>query len=110
MNTQSIVLDLNKKFSASQTVYVGRGDRSGTTVQATVTEAGRPVSLGGIDVSLRLPLGDVACTTSGSVATATLGESLVPDGTSHACLVLDAGEHIYSTERFRIVTLEGSDE
>lgn len=107
MNEQRISLDMAKKYSSKPTTYVGRGDVAGTTVVATVTESGVPVDMGGMDVSLRLPLGDVPCAVSGDTATVTIDETLVPDGTEHAYLTLDDGDHAYSTQRFRIVTIAG---
>lgn len=110
MNVQEVTLDLTKLHAAKQTVYIGRGDRGGTTVRATVNEAGKALDMGGMAVSLTLPLGSVACEVDGCTATCVLGESLVPDGTEFAHLRITDGERAYSTERFRIVTLSGHKE
>ena len=107
MNTQDVRLDLTKLYAAKQTVYVGRGDRAGTTIRATVTEAGEALDMTDMAVALVLPLGSIPCEVDGCAATCTLGEELVPDGTEFACLRIVDGENAYSTERFRIVTLSG---
>jgi hypothetical protein len=110
MNTQRIALDLSKRMTVKPTVYIGRGDRRGTTVVATVTESGLPLGLGGMTATLALPLGDAPCTTDGDTITCVLGESYVPDGTEHAYFNIIDGERRYSTSRFRIVTLEGAEQ
>ena len=108
MNVQHVTLDLSKKFSTKPTIYVGRGDMGGTTIAASFTDAGIPIALDGMDVTLSLPMGDMPCTIDGDTASCTLGESLVPDGTEHAHYKLVDGTHIYTTQRIRIVTLEGA--
>lgn len=108
MNTQHVTLDLSKRFSTKPTVYVGRGDVGGTTIAATFTDAGIPMSLDGADVTLSLPLGDVACDVDGDTASCALGESLVPRGTEHARYVIADGDATYTTQRLRIVTFEGA--
>lgn len=107
MNTQRMTLDLSKKHSTKPTIYVGRGDRGGTRLLATITDTGIPLALDGMDVSLSLPLGDVVCEVDGSVATCEFGEELVPDGTEHAYILIATGERAYSTQRMRVVTLTG---
>jgi len=99
VNTQDVRLDLTKLYAAKQTVYVGRGDRAGTTIRATVTEAGEALDMTDMAVALVLPLGSIPCEVDGCAATCTLGE--------FACLRIVDGENAYSTERFRIVTLSG---
>jgi len=108
MNTQHVSLDLSKKFSTKPTVYIGRGDRGGTTIAASFTDSGLPMALAGMDVTLTLPLGDMPCAIDGDTASCTLGESLVPDGTEHAHYTIIDGERVYTTQRLRIVTLEGA--
>lgn len=108
MNTQRVTLDLSKRFSSKPTVYVGRGDVGGTTIAATFTDAGVPMSLDGADVTLTLPLGDVACEVDGDTASCALGESLVPDGTEHAHYTITDGTGTYTTQRLRIVAFEGA--
>ena len=110
MNTQRIALDLSKRLTVKPTVYVGRGDRRGTTVVATVTESGIPLDMDGMAATLALPLGDVPCTTDGDAITCVLGESYVPDGTEVAYFDISDGGRRYSTSRFRIVTLEGAEQ
>lgn len=110
MNTQRIALDLSKRLSTKPTIYVGRGDRHGTTIVATVTESGIPLDMDGMAAVLALPMGDAACTTDGDTITCVLGESFVPDGTEIAYFEIEDGGRRYSTSRFRIVTVEGATE
>ena len=108
MNTQYLTLDLSKKFSSKPTIYVGRGDVGGTTIAASFTDAGIPIALDGMEVTFTLPLGEMPCTIDGNTASCTLGESLVPNGTEHAHYTIIDGERTYTTQRLRIVTLEGA--
>lgn len=108
MNTQRIALDLSKRLSTKPTIYVGRGDRRGTTIVATVTESGLPLDMDGMTATLALPLGDAPCTVSGDAITCVIDESMVPHGTEIAYFDIDDGERRYSTSRFRIVTVEGA--
>ena len=108
MNEQRIALDLSKRLTAKPTVYIGRGDRHGTTVVATVTESGIPLDMDGMAATLKLPLGDAPCVTDGDAVTCVLGEQLVPDGTEFAHFDISDGDRRYSTSRFRIVTFEGA--
>ena len=108
MNEQRIALDLSKRLTVKPTVYVGRGDRHGTTIVTTVTESGLPLDMDGMAATLALPLGDAPCTTDGDTITCVLGESYVPDGTEHAYFNIIDGERRYSTSRFRIVNVEGA--
>ena len=107
MNEQSLTLDLAKRHATKRSVYVGQGDMGGTTLLVTVTNNGLALDLSDMDVTLKLPNGEVVCTVVGGKASCVMGESLVPDGTEHAYLALDDGEHVYSTQRFRIVALDG---
>lgn len=108
MNVQRVTLDLSKKFSSKPTVYVGRGDVGGTTIAASFTDTGLPISLVGMDVTLTLPMGDMLCVVDGDTASCTLGESIVPEGTEHAHYTIVDGDRTYTTQRLRIVTLEGA--
>jgi len=108
MNVQHVSLDLSKKFSTKPTIYVGRGDVGGTTIAASFTDSGLPISLDGMDVTLTLPLGEMPCVIDGDTASCTLGESLVPEGAEHAHYTIIDGERVYTTQRLRIVTLEGA--
>ena len=110
MNEQRIALDLSKRLSVKPTMDVGRGDRHGTTIGATVTESGIPLDMDGMAATLALPLGDAACTVDGDTITCVLGEGYVPDGTEIAHFDIVDGERRYSTSRFRIVTVEGATE
>jgi hypothetical protein len=108
MNTQSVMLDLNKVPYPGQVVRIGRGDLHGTTIAATVTDNGEQPALEGMAASLVLPGGEVPCSIDGNVATATLGEGMVPDGTTMAYVRVVDGQDVYSTSRFRIIALEGA--
>lgn len=108
MNTQHVTLDLSKKFSTKPTVYVGRGDHGGTTIAASFTDAGLPIALDGMDVTLSLPMGDMPCAIDVDAASCTLGEWLVPNGTEDAHYTIIDGDRTYTTQRLRIVTLEGA--
>lgn len=108
MNTQPVLLDLNKVPYPSQVVRVGRGDVSGTTIAATITDNGKIPTLDGMSASLVLPGGEAECAIEGNVATVTLGEGMVPDGTAMAYVRVVDGNDVYSTSRFRIIALEGA--
>ena len=108
MNTQRITLDMSKRLSTRPTVYVGRGDRRGTNVIATVTASGLPLNMSGMTARLRLPRGSVPCGVSGDSITCAIDEGYVQDGTEDAYFEISDGDRRYSTSRFRIVTLEGA--
>ena len=106
-----MTLDLSKQFMATQTVYVGLGDRSGTTIVVTVNDNGTPADISDMDAMLcaRTPGGPVTlpCTVSGNQVSCTLDERRLAGGAEFAYISLCDGQRAYSTERFCIMALSG---
>jgi hypothetical protein len=107
-----MTLDLSKQFVATQTVYLGLGDRNGTTIIATISDNGIPADISGMDATLcaRTMDGTIAfpCTVSGNVVTCHLDERRFASSAEMAYISLSDGQQVYSTERFRIVALDGN--
>lgn len=112
MNDKRITLDLAKPDGPRQAVRVRRGDRNGTALAATVLDSGLPADLGGATVALvaATPAGavEVACDVADSVASCVLDEAGFPAG-ARAWLRVEVGGRAYSTEDFRIETVEGDE-
>jgi len=112
MNVVTITLDLSKS-GGKERVRIGRWDRDGTTVSATINDGGKPVDLDGMDVAMIMRLSDgsvleLPCDTDESVATATLDESDVGDcSVTIAYVRVVDGERTYSTDRFKVDILAG---
>ena len=111
MNVQRISLDLSKASGPAKVVRLGQGDRSGTTIVATVYDNGTLASVGSLSARfcMRLPGGrtyvrDSGCTTSGNSITYVVDETVccsVHGVTNDAYFELLSGSTvIYSTERF----------
>lgn len=108
-------LDLGKMESYVQTVYVGRGDKNGTTLIVTVCDCGVQAAILGMTASVEMMLSDgsaitIPCTvTSQNVARATVNAQTIADRqVKFAYLSLSDGERVYSTERFNVVVLSGN--
>lgn len=120
MNTQAIALDVSKQPSITPVVYIGQGDKSGTQLQASIFDNGQALTLTSYSVRLcmRLPDGEsyysVGGTVSTNVATFTIDETYaaaVEGITDIAYVEVYSGSTlICSTNRFRIVVLEGARE
>ncbi len=119
MNEQLLHLDISKRPDASQTVRVGQGDRSGTTIVADIYDNDVAYSLTGKTVRflMRLPGGryymrDSDCTVSGNRVTYVADEE-------HMCAIAGYTDSAYfevaqgattvaSTQRFRIEVLRSA--
>ena len=120
MNIQSVSLDISKRPAIVQTLYLGQGDKNGTTLNASIYENGLAFSLTGKSAkfAMRSPKGagyyEVDGTVSGNVATFAIDETYAATvaGTTDCAYVeiLEGDTIIASTNRFRVVVLESATE
>ena len=119
MNTQTVILDVDKRYDPSQVVTIGQGDKSGTTIVAEVYDKGVSVSLGGYtaEFEMRLPDGrnyvrDNDCTVSGNTITYVVDEEHCGAAAGHTneCYfnIKSGSSVIYSTSRFRMDVLRSA--
>ena len=118
MNTQTISLDVTKRPVVAPVVYLGQGDKSGTTLVVQVYDNDIALSLSSYTVRfcMRLPDGEsyysVNGTVSGNIATFAIDESYAAAAagiTDKAYVeVISENTVICSTGRFRVVVLEGA--
>ena len=118
MNVQEISLDVTKKPSTLQMVYLGQGDRGGTTLRCHVYDDGGALALGGMTAKLKMRkpkgAGYYTCqgSVSGNVATFAIDESsaCTQAGTTDVAYVeITSGSARTSTNRFRVVVLESAE-
>ena len=120
MNTHELNLDVSKQPAVVPVLYLGQGDKNGTTLQASIYDDGVPLSLSGKSVrfEMRAP-GDSAYyevngTVSSNVATFAIDETYaaaICGATDTAYVeVLQGTTVICSTNRFRIVVLPNAQE
>ena len=116
MNEQNISLDVSKSASISQVVRIGQGDKSGTTIVASIYDNGATLSLSGKTArfNMRLPGGagyvrDTACTVSGNNITYVVNEqycaSVVGITSEVYFEIMQGTSVIASTQRFSIQVL-----
>ena len=120
MNEQLVTLDLCKDGRKEQYVRIGQGDKSGTTIVATVYNNGVQVALGGLTprFKMRLPYNagyvEGACTLSGNSIRYVVDEehcAAVPGTTSVAYFELLQGDSVIaSTSRFNVIVLPDASE
>ena len=119
MNTQTVILDVDKRYDPSQVVTIGQGDKSGTTIVAEVYDKGVSVSLSGYtaEFEMRLPDGrnyvrDNDCTVSGNTITYVVDEEHCGAAAGHTneCYfnIKSGSSVIYSTSRFRMDVLRAA--
>lgn len=119
MNTQTVILDVDKRYDPSQVVTIGQGDKSGTTIVAEVYDKGVSVSLSGYtaEFEMRLPDGrnyvrDDDCTVSGNTITYVVDEEHCGAAAGHTneCYfnIKSGSSVIYSTSRFRMDVLRAA--
>lgn len=119
MNTQTVILDVDKRYDPSQVVTIGQGDKSGTTIVAEVYDKGVSVSLNGYtaEFEMRLPDGrnyvrDDDCTVSGNTITYVVDEEHCGAAAGHTneCYfnIKYGSSVIYSTSRFRMDVLRAA--
>lgn len=111
MNSKSLTLDMCKRQTPGQTLYLGLGDLSNPIVEVTVTDHGIPIDLTGkaATFEIRTPSGGFLSfggTVSGSTATFEL-DGMEPGQTEVAYVAIEDSESRASTERVRVVSLEG---
>ena len=111
--TQTITLDLSRRSERPQRVYLGQGDRNGTTLRVLVTDDGEPFDCTGLTPYLMVGWsGSVRQegTVSGNVVTIPVDESAFGDWhgtTGNAYVSLESGDMATSTQRF-VVTMHAS--
>lgn len=113
MNTQRIALDLSKPTGFVPELRIGRGDRRGLTLVATIKDNGATTDLTGMTATLKMRVGataiDLPCTVSGSTVTCEVNAEGVDGGTGFAYFAIQDGSSTYSTERMSIVVVDGND-
>ena len=119
MNTQSFSFDVSKQPLATPVLYLGQGDKNGTTIEAAIYDNGAPLALTNYSVrfSMRLP-DDVSYysvngTVSGNVATIPINEeyaAVFVGQTSVAYIEVFSGTTlICSTNRIDVVVLPSAE-
>lgn len=113
MNVRNVTLDISKPTSVVHELRVGRGDRRGLTLRATIEDNGIMVDLSGMTATLQMRVGgtsvDLPCTVSGNTVTCEVDASMVGGGTDFAYIAIQDGDRAYSTERMRITVVDGND-
>ena len=120
MNTQTVKLDVTKRPAVMPVVYLGQGDKNGTTLVADIYDNGAALTLTGYTVKFQMKQPhdagyyNVTGTVSGSTATFAIDENYaaaVAGVTECAYVeVLSGSTVICSTNRMRVVVLEGATE
>lgn len=113
MNEKRVTLDLCKPTGIVPELRVGRGDRRGLRLVATIKDNGVAVNLSGMSATLQMRVGgstvDLPCTVSGSTVTCEVDAHVIGDGTDFAYIAIQDGDRAYSTERMCIVVVDGND-
>lgn len=119
MNTQVVMLDINKTPASAQVVRIGQGDSAGTTIEAHVYDNGAAVLLTGMSAKFCMKLPDNVhyvldsdCLVSDNVITYVVDEAHCASvvGTTHEAYfeILDGSTVIYSTGRFSVQVLRAA--
>ena len=113
MNEKRVALDLSKLTGVVPELRVGRGDRRGLTLVATVKDNGTDADLTGMTATLKIRVGatalDVPATVSGGSVTCEVDAEGVGGGTGFAYFAIQDGDRMYSTERMSVVVVDGND-
>lgn len=113
MNDKRVTLDLSKPTGFAPELRIGRGDRRGLTLVATIKDNGVTTDLTGMTATLKICVGataiDLPCTVSGSTVTCEVNAHVIGGGTGIAYFAIHDGGRTYSTERMSIVVVDGSD-
>ena len=113
MNEKRVALDLSKPEGFVPELRIGRGDRRGLTLVATIRDNGILADLDGMDATLRTRIGgstvDLPCVVSGSTVTCEVDAHAIGGGTDFAYIAIQDGDRAYSTERMSIVVVDGND-
>ena len=119
MNEQHLVLDVSKEPSVRPVLYLGQGDKHGTTLVAEIYDNGIPLSVSsgyGARFEMRLPDSDtyysVDGTLSGNVATIDIDETYagaIAGKTNIAYIDIYSGTTVIcSTNRINVVVLRSA--
>ena len=117
MNEQKFTLDVSKEPAVLPVLYLGQGDKNGTTLVAELYDNGVALSASGYVPSfeMRLPGGKAYYkadgTLSGNVATIPIDETYAAAvaGRAHTAYVsLKSGGNVVSTTRMNVVVLESA--
>lgn len=113
MNEKRVTLDLCKPTGIVPELRVGLGDRRGLRLVATIKDNGVAVNLSGMSATLQMRMGstsiDLPCTVSGSTVTCEVDAHVIGGGTDFAYIAIQDGDRAYSTERMRVVVVDGND-
>ena len=113
MNEKRVTLDVSKPTGFVPELRIGRGDRRGLTLVATIKDNGIPPDLYGTVATLRVRVGSssasIPCVVSGSTVTCEVDSHNVGSSTDFAYISIQDGDRAYSTERMRIVVVDGND-
>lgn len=114
MNQKRVTLDLSKPTGFVPELRIGRGDRRGLTLVATIKDNGATTDLTGMSATLKIRVGatalDVPATASGSTVTCEVDAHAIDGaGAGIAYVAIHDGSSTYSTERMSIVVVDGSD-
>jgi len=119
MNEQTIQLDVSKEPAITPVVYLGQGDKNGTTLKAELYDNGVPLNVSGYSVRFEMRLPDhssfyrVNGTLSGNVATITIDETYAASITGQTCIayvvIYSGSTTICSTNRINVIVLESAD-
>ena len=117
MNEQRFTLDVSKEPAVLPVLYLGQGDKNGTTLVAELYDNGVALSASGYVPSfeMRLPGGKayykVDGTLSGNVATIPIDETYAAAVAGRACTAyvsLKSGGNVVSTTRMNVAVLESA--
>lgn len=118
MNTQTVKLDVTKRPAVMPVIYLGQGDKNGTTLVADIYDNGAALTLTGYTVKFQMKQPhdagyyNVTGTVSGSTATFAIDENYAASvaGVTECAYVevLSGSTVICSTNRMRVVVLEGA--
>lgn len=113
MNEKRVTLDLCKPTGIVPELRVGRGDRRGLMLVANIHDNGIAADLSGMTAMLQMRVGstsvDLPCTVSGSTVTCEVDVQVIGGDTDFAYIAIQDGDRVYSTERMRIVVVDGND-
>ena len=113
MNQRRVTLDISKPTGVVQELRVGLGDRRGLRLVATIKDNGIAADLSGMSATLQMRVGSTSlglpCTVSGSTVTCEVDAHVISGGTDFAYIAIQDGDRAYSTERMRIVVVDGND-
>jgi len=117
MNEQRFTLDVSKEPAVLPVLYLGQGDKNGTTLVAELYDNGTALSASGYTPSfeMRLPGGKAYYkadgTLSGNVATIPIDETYAAAVAGRACTAyvsLKSGGNVVSTTRMTVAVLESA--